>query len=97
MANDDTADVGNPGIDAHPVAKEKGVAESRLDQLPGRATLAVSLTDLMRLFDGERELAPLAVAPPEVRLARLESKSRELEWAVYVMLGLFLALWLLRR
>jgi hypothetical protein len=50
----------------------------------------------MRLIDGPRELAP-ALAPPEVRLARLESKSRELEWALYVMLGLFLAMWLLRR
>lgn len=40
------------------------------------------------------DLVPI---PPDVRLARLERKTVEMEWVVYGMLGLFLALFLLRR
>lgn len=97
MANDDTSDVGDTGKHVDTVAQEKGVARAATD-VSGRATLAVSLTDLMRLLDGERELAPiLPTAAPEVRLARLERRSTEMEWVVYGLLGVFLMLFLLRR
>jgi hypothetical protein len=39
-------------------------------------------------------LAPL---PVDVRVARLERRSQELEWCVYALLGLFFVAWLLRR
>ena len=104
MANDDITHAGDSGIDAHTVAEEEGIAGRRVDFGRARDATPVGLVALKELVAGlHEELAvirpslDITPAPPDVRLARLERKTVEMEWVVYGMLGLFLALFLLRR
>jgi len=104
MANDDFAHSSDTNVDVAPVAKSEVAAEGRN---PARVTdkdaASIGVRDIVRLIQMEaREIAriddaPLAPLPTDVRVARLERRSQELEWCVYALLGLFFVAWLLRR
>lgn len=104
MANDVSSDDRNHSLDAHPVAQETE-GEGRRSEERRVTESSLGVAALVREF--RRELAryepiedqPLALVPisPEVKLARLERRQVELEWALYALLGAFLFLFLVRR
>lgn len=100
MANDDSLDARNPDVDVAAVAEKEVAGEGRgVVKLAERDPASVSVKDLIRLLHDARDTAliPVEPLPTDVRIARLERRSVELEWVVYGLLGLFFAMWLLRR
>src|SRR5690349_13386169 len=98
MANGNDVDVRDSGLDAHSVAKEESrpvdrIPERAVERSGERAAIAVSLDDLVRALRRHDEGPELVEISPVVRLARLERRAKDMEWALYALLGAVLFLW----